>query len=417
VISVMPDEKLMIKKLTDNGYLVDPSLLKVNLTNFDDFLNYLKKNYSKTMINKSVYEEFLKKNSSNNVNNQKTVVNSLVNASKEVIVRARTKFPRDSPSKVEVLKDFKLSKGKRKVSDWVDYFNDRYYKIKNILQNRLELKGSISINRIKSLKDKESCSTIGLIQDIRKTRNDNLWIVLEDPTDTINLIITPVKRDLWKLCQDLVFDEVIGVVGVKSGDFLFVNKIIFPDVPLVEEKKAPVEGLAVFIGDLHVGSNMFLPKLFTKFCDWLKGKIGDQKQRLIASKVNYLFILGDLVDGVGVYPSQEEELVINDIYEQYKVLYNYLVGLPENIKLIIIPGNHDSLRLAEPQPSFPKKFCEPLYELPNTFLLSNPSMVRIHGFDGFPGFKVLNYHGYSYTHYMSTVPTLKEVIARVITLI
>ena len=35
--------------------------------------------------------------------------------------------------------------------------------------------------------------------------------------------------------------------------------------------------------------------------------------------------MGDLVEGVGVYPGQEEDLVITDVHEQYRVLSEMLL--------------------------------------------------------------------------------------------
>ncbi len=45
--------------------------------------------------------------------------------------------------------------------------------------------------------------------------------------------------------------------------------------------------------------------------------------------------------------------------------------------MIICPGNHDAMRIAEPQPELYRDFAAPLYELPNAIMVSNPSIVNI----------------------------------------
>ena len=114
------------------------------------------------------------------------------------------------------------------------------------------------------------------------------------------------------------------------------------------------------------------------------------------------------MDGCGVYPSQEKELEIKDIKDQYKICADLLSKIPQNIKLIICPGNHDAMRLAEPQPPIYKDFAEPLYNLPNVIMVSNPSIVNIHSSDGFPGFDVMLYHGYSFDFYVAGVQSIRD---------
>jgi DNA polymerase II small subunit len=145
-----------------------------------------------------------------------------------------------------------------------------------------------------------------------------------------------------------------------------------------------------------------------KFIDWINGKAGSPEQREIAKKLGYLFIVGDVVDGVGIYPSQEKDLVIKDVYEQFRVFNEYIKRIPKRVQIIICPGNHDGVRLAEPQPQFSKEFVKELYEMENVTLVSNPSYIRIHAVNGFSGLIVLMYHGYSFDHYCLDVQSLRN---------
>ncbi len=101
-------------------------------------------------------------------------------------------------------------------------------------------------------------------------------------------------------------------------------------VSTILRSKARSPGKAVFISDTHVGSNTFLEECWNRFADWLSD-----------SDFSYLLIAGDLVDGIGIYPGQESELVIKNIYEQYDAFGEMMQDLPSRMKIIISPGNHD----------------------------------------------------------------------------
>jgi len=200
----------------------------------------------------------------------------------------------------------------------------------------------------------------------------------------------------------------VGLSGALMNGVLFVNSVIWPDVPLNRQmKRSSTEAYAIFLSDLHVGSKNFLAEEFGRFLSWLRGETGNQAQREIAQKTKYIFIVGDLVDGIGIYPSQKQELVIHDIREQYRECARYLRQIPKHIKIIVCPGNHDAVRIAEPQPPMDSGFAKPLHEMPNLTLLSNPSYVNIHQEPGFEGFTVLLYHGYSFDYYISNIESIR----------
>ncbi len=174
---------------------------------------------------------------------------------------------------------------------------------------------------------------------------------------------------------------------------------------LPERKKGNKEEYALFIGDLHVGSKLFMEEKFLKFIDYLNGKVPYTPE---ASKIRYLFVVGDLIAGVGIYPGQENELFISDIEEQYSKAAELLSKIRKDIKIIICPGNHDSVRIMEPQPVLDEKYAWPLYNLKNVVLVGNPVTVNIGGNEIFNGFDVLMYHGYSFHYYADNVPRLMK---------
>ena len=309
---------------------------------------------------------------------------------------------------VIVLQSYNKKPKKREVGDFVKHFKVRYDKIKNILTNHQALQNIISIGKLKLKKEREPVTLIGLVRDKRINKNGNTFLTLEDPTGEIKVLISKNNRSLGEIAKEIVLDEVLAISGTLGKDIVFANKIIFPGLPLNKElKKSPNEVYAAFISDIHVGSRSFLAKPFLNFINWLNGNTSNEKLKKIGEGVKYLFIAGDLVAGVGVYPGQETDLIIPDIKKQYEELAEYLLKIPKNINVIIAPGNHDATRLSEPQPPLDKNFAKPIWDLPNAILVSSPSLINIHSSETFPGFDVLLYHGSSYHYYKTEVESLR----------
>ncbi|MBI2147508.1 DNA-directed DNA polymerase II small subunit [Candidatus Woesearchaeota archaeon] len=310
---------------------------------------------------------------------------------------------------VNIIFTYDEEEKKRDVQDFVSFFNLRYAALRRILEHRQELQGAMSISRLQARKESGPVSIIGLIAEKNVTANNNIVLTLEDPTGQAKVLINKTKAEVYQAAKELVHDEVIGVTGTAKDSIIFANGLIHPDVPLNKElKKAPEESYALFLSDIHVGSKYFLPDEFEKFLSWIRGEAGTDEQRDVAAKVKYIFFVGDLVDGVGVYPAQEKELIIPDIYDQYKEYARLVSKIPPHIKLIMCAGNHDAIRMAEPQPRHDHDFSKPLYDLPNITIVSNPSLVNIDACDGFPGFDVLLYHGYSFDYYIANVDHIRE---------
>lgn len=310
---------------------------------------------------------------------------------------------------VQIIFSYNESPKKREAADFIQYFNSRYSMMEKILRNRQELQSTISISRLSNKKEREQVSIIGMVKDKQSTKNGNYILTVEDMTGEIKVLVSKNKPDIFAMARNIVLDEMLGVLGINGGGIIFAVNIICPDIPVSENmKRCNDEAYALFLSDIHVGSNNFLKEDFNKFLKWINCNLGNEMQKNIASKVKYIFIIGDLVDGCGVYPGQEKELEIKDIKEQYKVFAGLISTIPSNINIIISPGNHDAMRLAEPQPPIYRDFAEQLYALPNATIVSNPAIVNIHASEDFKGFDVLVYHGYSFDYYMAEVESIRN---------
>src|SRR3989344_139986 len=291
---------------------------------------------------------------------------------------------------------------KLKPADFTKYFRTRYNEIKGFLQERKELENLTSINKIND--KKQSISVIGMVLNKRITKSKNILLEVEDLTGQVNVLIN--KDKVHDKAKEILEDDIIGIRGFGNREIIFASEIVYPDILLQEKTSLEKDERAAFISDLHVGSKNFLEKNFLKFIEWVNGKIGDEKQKEEAKKIKYLFVNGDTIDGVGIFPGQEKLLAIKDIREQYKKLAELLARIRKDVKIILCPGQHDSVRVAEPQHPIGKEFGLSLYELENLILVSNPCMIEITN-NGKKGIRILMYHGASMNSYINEIDSLR----------
>ena len=271
-------------------------------------------------------------------------------------------------------------------------FSSRFEKLKKIVSNRPEAKLLKSISLIISTKSKEDMFLCGLLSERRSERNITK-LTIDDPTGTIETIV--FDKDLQKTAQGLLIDQFVFVkinLG-KNGGFI-VKDLVVPGIPEHASNRSETETYAVFLSDLHIGSMYFMEKELNDFIAWLSSPDP------VARKIRFVLICGDLVDGVGIYPGQDKELVFVNVEDQLKKAVEILEKIPKHIKIFIVPGNHDPGRRALPQPAIPEKYELGLWNKENFFILGNPSIVSLNGV------KVLLYHGQSIDDVVRTTPGL-----------
>jgi len=406
----------ILKFCMNNGLLVDKEILNLfsetnDVESVKFFLEKVKQKTNQKIITKEVFKEknldvdelFLNfpEEKKKNLESLKIKLGLTLEISKEVQEisgKAQESFQHE---KVRVTSMSPCLSKKLEVKDFVRYFKSRLSKISGFLQQRQELKNPVSINKISG--NKQGMSIIGIVSDKRVTKNKNVIFEIEDLTGKIKVLINQNKKELLEKAEEVALDSVIGINGSGSREIIFANDIIFPDSSLPERKKSFNEEYALFIGDLHIGSKKFMKKNFLKFIDYLNGKAPNTPE---VEKIKYLFIVGDLIAGVGVYPNQEFELEIKDLEEQYSYTAELLSKIRNDIKIILCPGNHDGVRIMEPQPVLDEKYAWPLYNLKNVLLVGNPVAVKMGVNQNFSGFDVLMYHGFCFPYYANNTPSL-----------
>jgi DNA polymerase II small subunit len=271
-------------------------------------------------------------------------------------------------------------------------FASRYSKLLKIILQRSQSKKLSPIDTIKSGKIKEEVFVAGLLMD-RKIDRDVTKLVVDDPTGSLEVLV--FNKDLQETANSLLMDQFVmfTIVPGKNGGFI-VKDLVVPDIPDHVINRSKIETYAVLISDLHVGSKYFMEKEFTEFVEWLSSPDP------IARRVRFILVGGDVVDGIGIFPNQDKELLLVDTNEQMLKAAQLLDKIPKHIKVFIIPGNHDPGRRALPQPAIPEKHNLTLWNRENFFMLGNPSMIELNGV------KILMFHGQSLDDVVGTTPGL-----------
>lgn len=291
---------------------------------------------------------------------------------------------------------------KLEVSDFIGSFRARYQQIQRILMNRPELQQNlVSINKISN--NRQSLAIIGIVIEKRITKNKNIIIKFEDLTGEISGLVKFDNEEIFKKGEELQLDDVVGIRASGNRDLLFIYDIFYPDALLPQRTRFDEEVCIAFLSDMHTGSKMHLQSNVEKFIEWING---DDET---AKKIKYVFFVGDNVDGVGIFPGQEESLQLKSMKEQYGLLASYLNRIPKRITMFMCPGQHDASRVAEPQPIIDKNYAGALHDINNLILVTNPATVKI--FEREKEFQVLMYHGASIHSFINGIPELREMKA------
>lgn len=271
-------------------------------------------------------------------------------------------------------------------------FVNRYSKLMKIILQRAQAKKLATVEIVKAGKPKDEVFVSGLLMD-RKIDRDVTRLTIDDPSGSLETLV--FNKDLQATANSLLMDQFVMqcITTGKNGGFI-TKEIVVPDIPDHVTNHSKTEAYAVLISDLHVGSKYFMEKEFESFISWLSSPDP------VARKVRFVLVCGDVIDGVGIFPNQDKELLLMNIDQQMEKAAQLLDKIPKHIKVFIVPGNHDPGRRALPQPAIPEKHNLNLWNRENFFMLGNPSMVELNGV------KILMFHGQSLDDVVGTTPGL-----------
>ena len=385
-----------VQELTSAGYQLDRSAYDYLKTMGDDEASSFERTFLLTINERSEAGGILTKQQLMELSSPAFSGNT------QILAPVTRSIPaKEIDSRCEVLRDpSKEIGGGGSIEDFSHYFRDRFVKLSAAFAERSDSRDATTLAVALSQSQNQKVKFIAMVMEKRE-RQRKLFLQLDDLEDSATVLVSPEERGAYETAQKVPLDQAICVTGVRAkGDLFVAKEILLPDIPDHRSHSADEEVWAVLLSDLHAGSKKFLGKELSRVFDWLDLKLGAPNQRAIAERTKYLVICGDVVDGIGIYPRQEHELAIANLYEQYQEAARYVGRIPEYIEAVVIPGNHDPVRQALPQPPIPKDFGEPLYESRNFISLGNPSEVAFHGV------RFLLHHGRSLDDVISSAPNM-----------
>ncbi len=321
----------------------------------------------------------------------------------EILTGNQTEFypyARDIPSDLKILDDAtrKLTSNGT-LGEYVLYFQDRFKRIERLLRQRIDVKAATPIAEALKSPPKTKLKIICMLTEKRDSKNNTILSVEDLHASATVLVPQKASEDVKKKALMLLPDQVVCIAVAKTrSNLLMAEDIIFPEVGKKPPQRAQEPVYAVFTSDIHIGSTKFTKEAFRRFILWLRGKYGSLEMREIASRVKYVLVAGDIVDGVGIYPDQQKELTIRDVHKQYNYAIKYLEKIPEYIEIVLSPGNHDASRKSLPQPAIPEGYLAAIQGKKNFHSVGSPCYLSVHGVD------VLMYHGRSLDDIIAVIP-------------
>jgi DNA polymerase II small subunit len=317
---------------------------------------------------------------------------------KEIKTRIRREM---ASAELEVLYSPKVTKAPASADSFRRYFDHRYQVIRSYFSKRRDITNRVTTSDLNPNKEQDKVSLIAIVTKIQRFNSGTVSLELEDPSGQVTGIIYASNQDLVQTSQFILEDSVLCFTGRWKNGKLSVYDVLWPDIPFTHKPNhASEEILSLHVSDIHVGSKEFAGKLFHRVINFINGQLESEKYNKIGEKVKYLFVAGDVVDGVGVYPGQKDDLVVDNIQLQYHLATEYFDQIRKDVEIIIIPGNHDGARSAEPQTPIQKEFAQDLLELDNVHLFGSPCYLKTDNVE------VLLNHGNSIIDINAAIPAI-----------
>lgn len=294
----------------------------------------------------------------------------------------------DIPEKASAKPDF---------SAFRQLFQNRFEQLSSIFMENFDDSDAIldSEMREEEIPKDKSGILIGMVQDTRVLHTNKFVIQLEDPKSGIitNCVMVQDSPSFPEY-RDIIRDTVIGISGIlpknfRGGDItaFWGRDIIRPGFSPTQFNPIKNPHKLLFIADLHFGSKYFSRSVFAKLIKFLTLQDLDPIYKNITKEIKTIIIVGDLVDGVGRFSDQKEQISSYSLQAQYQGLAKALMEIPSHIQILIIPGEHDATQAALPQPAIDRQISQALLTIPNLTSHGNPLRLSLEKM------KLLIFHG------------------------
>ncbi len=276
---------------------------------------------------------------------------------------------------------------------YTELFRDRFRSLSRFLRGRPDLADQVPVKELPRASG--DVSLVVMLRDVETSaKQHHLILTVEDESGTARVL---VPKDSRPSKVPFLPDEALGLrvhLPREPGGLPLVREVLRPDTPATREPhRSSRPSRVLFLSDTHIGSRMFLEDAWGELMDFLRGS---SVRPDLAREIRHVVIAGDLVDGIGVYPRQENDLAIPDVVEQYAELGRRLREMPSGVQVVAVPGNHDAVCPAEPQPPLSPELLRLLP--PSVRILGNPSTFSLEGV------VIEAYHGRSFDDLIPSLP-------------
>ena len=303
--------------------------------------------------------------------------------------------------KIDIKFDYINQNKTTTVNDFILYFNQRLQHFSEYIFDQIENKEVIRISNLEELfNTNKQIAIIGLISNLRYTKNGHLIITLEDRSGQIECFLNKNKLDekTKKLVNGLCLDEGIGIVGKCGDKIVWIDEIIISK-PLEnkELKKTKNTNLILTFSDLNIGDINFNYNSFYKFLDFINSKTKNEKLNQISKEIKYILISGNIIS------KNDNDNLFSSTNLKYKLTTKLLENIPKDKCIIITTGKNDLSTIYEPQPALNYNIANSLHNMENIILLSNPSIINIEN-----DFEIFLHNNTSYKYYNQKIEFLKN---------
>jgi DNA polymerase II small subunit len=220
----------------------------------------------------------------------------------------------------------------------------------------------------------------------RRMSSGRLEVIIEDEEGAARAIVSrEAERDVLALLPDepaiFTLEERGRHIIVRRAEAL--GTAFRPGIG-----RRAARSYAAFLSDLHcTGEDCELEGFVHQLTDGLL-------EGYVARNLGYLVVNGDLAD-----------CGCEDPRAVYREAARVLSALPESTVKVIVPGECDAAPSSLPQPPLDRRFRGILEDVPNTYLLGNPSTVLM------SGLRVLIYHGQTIHRAMEALGVARPTLA------
>ncbi|MCJ7613149.1 hypothetical protein MUO71_00055, partial [Candidatus Bathyarchaeota archaeon] len=126
------------------------------------------------------------------------------------------------------------------IGEYLEYFQDRFERLKKILRKRMDVKNAVPISVALKARTKSKVNIIGMVTE-KIEHKERLFVKIEDLEANATVLVSPnLSKEIIEKAHSLLLDQVICVNAIKGNNDLIIAKdFILPEVPQKTPHKAP----------------------------------------------------------------------------------------------------------------------------------------------------------------------------------